>query len=265
MHATARIPPSHRGQGAGGRGLRHLNPNQDQFPAPYPLAPRPLAALRPAAIGLVVLLGAWVAAAQQPGVHPVSGRVFAQPMGVQGAPWLERAERQEEEEPDRALRILKIPKGAVVADVGAGSGYMSVRMAKIVGPEGKVYANDIQPGMLDLLRKNVEKAKLTNVTPVQGALDDPRLPVNALDLILMVDVYHEFSQPQKMLQKMREALKPGGRLVLVEYRGEDPSVPILPEHKMTRAQVKLEVEHEGFTLASVNEDLPRQHIFVFTR
>jgi ubiquinone/menaquinone biosynthesis C-methylase UbiE len=213
----------------------------------------------------VILLVAWVAAAQQPGVHPVSGRVFAQPMGVQGAPWLERAERQEEEEPDRALRILKIPKGAVVADVGAGSGYMSVRMAKIVGPEGKVYANDIQPGMLDLLRKNVEKAKLTNVTPVQGALDDPRLPVNALDLILMVDVYHEFSQPQKMLQKMREALKPGGRLVLVEYRGEDPSVPILPEHKMTRAQVKLEVEHEGFTLASVNEDLPRQHIFVFTR
>jgi len=204
-------------------------------------------------------------AAQQPGVHPVGGRVLAQRLGVQGAPWLERSERQEEEEPDRALRILKIPKGAVVADVGAGSGYMTIRMAKIVGPEGKVYANDIQPGMLDLLRKNVEKAKLANVTPVQGALDDPRLPANALDLILMVDVYHEFSQPQKMLQKMREALKPSGRLVLVEYRGEDPSVPILPEHKMTRAQAKLEVEHEGFTLASVNEDLPRQHIFVFTK
>ena len=214
-------------------------------------------------MALVVTAGSL--AGQQPGVHPVSGRVFAQPMGVQGAPWLERAERQEEEDPERALRILKIPKGAVVADVGAGSGYMSIRMAKIVGPDGKVYANDIQLGMLDLLRKNAEKAKLTNVTPVLGTVEDPRLPAGALDLILMVDVYHEFSQPQKMLQKMREALKPSGRLVLVEYRGEDPSVPILPEHKMTRAQVKLEVEHEGFTLASVNEDLPRQHLFVFTR
>ncbi len=223
--------------------------------------PRPrLLAICVAAIALAGSL-----AAQQPGVHPVSGRVFAQPMGVQGAPWLERAERQDEEDPDRALRILKISKGAVVADVGAGSGYMSIRMAKIVGPEGKVYANDIQLGMLDLLRKNVEKAKLTNVTPVLGTIDDPRLPAGALDLILMVDVYHEFSQPQKMLQKMREALKPTGRLVLLEYRAEDPNVPILPEHKMTRAQVKLEVEHEGFTLASVNEDLPRQHLFVFTK
>ena len=206
-----------------------------------------------------------VAAAQQPGVHPVSGRVFAQPMGVQGAPWLERNERQEEEEPDRALRILKIPKGAAVADVGAGSGYMSIRMAKIVGPEGKVYANDIQLGMLDLLRKNVEKAKLTNVTPVLGTVNDPRLPADSLDLILMVDVYHEFSQPQAMLQKMREALKSTGRLVLLEYRAEDPAVPILPEHKMTREQVKLEVEHEGFKLATVNEDLPRQHLFIFTK
>lgn len=203
--------------------------------------------------------------AQQPGVHPVSGRVYAQPMGVQGAPWLERAEREEEEEPEHALRILKLQKGNVVADIGTGSGYMAVRMAKIVGPSGKVYANDIQVGMLDLLRKNVEKARLTNVTPVLGAFDDPHLPAAALDLALMVDVYHEFSQPQVMLQKIREALKPGGRLVLLEYRAEDPAVPILPAHKMTREQVKLEVEHEGFTLASVNEDLPRQHLFVFTR
>jgi len=214
---------------------------------------------------VAILAGVGVGSAQQPGVHPVSGRVFAQPMGVQGAPWLERNERQDEEEPDRALRILKIPKGAVVADVGAGSGYMSIRMAKIVGPDGKVYANDIQLGMLDLLRKNVEKAKLTNVTPVLGTVNDPRLPADALDLILMVDVYHEFSQPQAMLQKMREALKSTGRLVLLEYRAEDPAVPILPEHKMTREQVKLEVEHEGFKLATVNEDLPRQHLFVFTK
>ena len=219
-----------------------------------------------AAVALVVGLTAMlVLTAQQPGVHPVSGRVFALPMSVQGAPWLERDERQEEEEPDQALRILRIPKGAVVADIGAGSGYMTVRMAKIVGPEGKVYANDIQLGMLDLLRKNVEKAKLTNVVPVLGTVEDPRLPPGTIDLALMVDVYHEFSQPQAMLQKIRESLKPDGQLVLLEYRAEDPRVPIRPEHKMTRDQVKLEIEHEGFTLQTVNEELPRQHLFVFTR
>jgi SAM-dependent methyltransferase len=214
------------------------------------------------AVGVVSIL---VLAAQQPGVHPVSGRVFALPMSVQGAPWLEREERDVEEEPDRALRILKIAKGAVVADIGTGSGYMAVRMAKIVGPQGKVYANDIQLGMLDLLRKNVEKAKLTNVVPVLGTVEDPRLPPGVIDLALMVDVYHEFSQPQQMLQKIRESLKPDGRLVLLEYRAEDPQVPIRPEHKMTREQVKLEIEHEGFTLKTVNEDLPRQHVFIFAR
>ncbi len=220
---------------------------------------------RPAAILAAVVLSMLVLAAQQPGVHPVSGRVFALPMSVQGAPWLEREERDVEEEPERALRILKIAKGAVVADIGTGSGYMAVRMAKIVGSQGKVYANDIQLGMLDLVRKNVEKAKLTNVVPVLGTVEDPRLPAGAIDLALMVDVYHEFSQPQQMLQKIRESLKPDGRLVLLEYRGEDPQIPIRPEHKMTREQVKLELEHEGFTLKTVNEDLPRQHIFIFTK
>jgi ubiquinone/menaquinone biosynthesis C-methylase UbiE len=214
---------------------------------------------------IAILLVSVTASAQQPGVHPVSGRVFALPMSVQGAPWLERDEREDEEAPERALRILKIEKGAVVADIGTGSGYMAVRMAKIVGPQGKVYANDIQLGMLDLLRKNVEKAKLTNVVPVLGTTEDPRLPADTLDLAIMVDVYHEFSQPQAMLQKIKQALKPSGRLVLLEYRAEDPKVPILPEHKMTREQVKLEVEHEGFKLAMVNEDLPRQHLFVFTK
>jgi len=206
-----------------------------------------------------------VLGAQQPGVHPVSGRVFAQPMGVQGAPWLERDERQEEENPERAIRLLKLTKGAVVADIGAGSGYMTLRMAKIVGPQGKVYANDIQLGMLDLVRRNMEKAKVTNVVPVLGTVEDPRLPAGAIDLALMVDVYHEFSQPQAMLQKIRESLKPDGRLVLLEYRGEDPAIPIRPEHKMTRDQVKLELEHEGFKLSTVNEELPRQHLFIFTK
>jgi ubiquinone/menaquinone biosynthesis C-methylase UbiE len=204
-------------------------------------------------------------AQQRSGVHPISGRQYAQPMGVQGAPWLERAEREEEEEPDRALRLLKIAKGATVADVGAGSGYMSIRMAKIVGPMGRVYANDIQTGMLELLQKNVAKAKLSNVTPVLGTFDDPKLPVGALALVLMVDVYHEFSEPQAMLRHIHESLKPDGRMVLLEYRAEDPNVPIQPLHKMTVAQAKLEIEHEGFTLARVQNDLPRQHLLTFTK
>jgi SAM-dependent methyltransferase len=220
---------------------------------------------QPAATLALAVLSVLAVGAQQPGVHPVSGRVFAQPMGVQGAPWLERDERQEEEDPERALRILKLPKGAIVADIGAGSGYMTIRLAKIVGPQGKVYGNDIQLGMLDLLRKNAEKAKLTNVVPVLGTIEDPRLPAAAIDLAIMVDVYHEFSQPQLMLQKLRDALKPDGRLVLLEYRAEDPAIPIRPEHKMSRDQVKLEIEHEGFKLNTVNEDLPRQHLFIFTK
>jgi ubiquinone/menaquinone biosynthesis C-methylase UbiE len=214
---------------------------------------------------LVAALGADVFVQSTAGVHPVSGREFALPMGVQGAPWLDRVEREEEEEPEIALRALKIAKGATVADIGAGSGYMTIRLAKIVGPTGRVYANDIQPGMLELLQKNVAKAKLTNVTPVLGAIDDPKLPPASLDLAILVDVYHEFSAPQVMLQRIREAMKPTGRLVLLEYRAEDPNVPILPSHKMTRAQAKLEVEHEGFTLASVNSSLPRQHLLIFTK
>jgi SAM-dependent methyltransferase len=221
--------------------------------------------MRNTILAVAVMAGAVSLLAQSPDVHPISGRRYAQPMGVQGAPWLERSEREREEAPDLALRILKIPKGATVADVGAGSGYFTVRMAKIVGPTGKVYAEDVQPEMLTLLRRNVARERLTNVVPVLGTFDNPLLPANALDLVIMVDVYHEFSQPQVMLQRMRDALKPDGRLVLLEYRGEDPTVPILPEHKMTRAQVKLEVEHEGFTLKTAHAGLPRQHLLIFAR
>lgn len=203
--------------------------------------------------------------AQQPGVHPVSGRVYAQTMGVQGASWLERGEREREEDPDLAIRLLKIQKGSTVADVGAGSGYITLRLARAVGPMGKVYANDIQPGMLDLLQKNVAKAKVANVVPILGTIDDPKLPADSIDLAIMVDVYHEFSQPQKMLQRLRDALKPTGRLVLLEYRAEDPNVPIRPEHKMTKAQVKQEVEHEGFKQSRVFDDLPWQHLFIFAK
>jgi len=206
--------------------------------------------------------GLW---AQVSGVHPISGRRYAQPMSVAGAEWLDRVEREREEEPDRALRVLGIQPGSNVADVGAGSGYFTVRLAGLVGPNGKVYANDLQPGMLQILRGRLDRERLTNVELILGTVDDPRLPSSALDLILMVDVYHEFSQPQAMLRRMRDALKPAGRLVLLEYRAEDPRVPIRAEHKMTVAQARLEVESEGFTLTTVNEDLPWQHILIFTR
>src|ERR1700704_3564416 len=184
-------------------------------------------------------------------------------MGYQGAPWLERSEREEEEAPDVALNVLKIAKGASVADIGAGSGYITVKLAARVGPTGQGFANDLQPQMLQMLAKRLADRRIANVTLVQGTIDDPKLPPASVDLELMVDVYHEFSQPQAMLRHLREALKPGGRLVLLEYRKEDPTIPIRPEHKMSVAEAKLEVEAEGFTLTKVDEALPRQHILIF--
>ena len=186
-------------------------------------------------------------------------------MSYLGADWLDRSERTQEEEPDVALDAIKLVVGSTVADVGAGSGYMTVRMAKRVGPTGKVYANDIQPQMLSMLRQRLDREKIANVELVLGGYDDPKLPANAIDLILMVDVYHEFSEPQKMLRRMRDSLRTGARLVLFEYRKEDPSIPIRPDHKMSVAEAKMEVEAEGFTLSSVDERLPRQHILVFTK
>lgn len=213
----------------------------------------------------VALIAAALVVTQTPGVHPLSGRVYAPVMGWQGAPWLERAERLEEEEPETALDALKIARGSTVADIGAGSGYMTMRLATRVGPDGKVYANDVQPQMLQILQRRVDRAHVTNVVLVQGAIDDPRLPDATMDLELMVDVYHELSQPQAMLRGLRGALKPGGRLVLLEYRKEDPAIPIKPDHKMSVREAKVEVEAEGFTLAQVDESLPRQHILVFTK
>jgi len=217
--------------------------------------------------GLLALFAAMslLAASQQTGVHPISGRRYAPVMGYQGADWLDRAERLTEEEPDLAVLALQIPKGAIVADVGAGSGYMTMLLSKAVGPAGKVYANDIQPEMIARLRQRLTKDKIANVEPVLGNVSDPRLPDGALDLVLMVDVYHELSEPQQMLRRIRQALKPSGRLVLLEYRKEDSAVPIKPEHKMSVAEAKLEVEAEGYALAKVDGRLPRQHILIFTR
>jgi ubiquinone/menaquinone biosynthesis C-methylase UbiE len=197
--------------------------------------------------------------------HPLTGRQIAPVMGAAGAGWLERPEREAEEAPEKALDALGIRAGMVVADVGAGTGYMSLRMARRVGPTGKVYANDLQPEMLQRLRANSQREKLSNVETVQGTEADPKLPPNTMDLVLLVDVYHEFSEPQAMLDKIRESLKPDGRLVLLEYRKEDPSVPIRPEHKMSVVEVKTEVEAEGYKLDQVIEKLPRQHIIIFRK
>ena len=226
--------------------------------------------MRQAVCGVLLLLHsfAWAQTAQRPtapDVHPISGRKYAGVMGANGADWLVRPEREAEEQPDAALDAIGVARGSTAADVGAGAGYITWRLAGRVGPTGKVYANDIQPKMLDLLRKNMDQRKITNVEPVLGAVDDPKLPPGAIDLVLLVDVYHEFSQPQQMLRHIRESLKPDGRLVLLEYRAEDPKVPIRPEHKMTVEQARAEVEPEGYRLAQVLETLPRQHILIFRK
>ncbi len=198
-------------------------------------------------------------------VHPITKRRIAGVMGPGGADWLVRPERQEEEHPDEALDALKIAKGATVADIGAGVGYFTWRLSERVGPAGVVYGEDIQQAMLDQLVRNMKARKITNVRPVLGGIDDPRLPNTSVDLILLVDVYHEFSEPVKMVDRMREALRPGGRLVLLEYRAEDPNVPIRPEHKMTLKQVRAELEPSGLVFVESIETLPQQHIIVFRR
>ena len=186
-------------------------------------------------------------------------------MGVGGAPWLDRAEREAEEQPTRALQIMQIEQGTTVADIGAGSGYFTERLARLVGPTGRVFATDIQQGMIDLLKRRLSSERIDNVTVILSEPSNPRLPANTIDLALMVDVYHELGSPQIVLEHIRTALKPDGRLVLVEYKGEDPTIPILRSHKMTVVQAKTEVEPEGFVLTTANSSLPRQHVLIFTK
>lgn len=194
--------------------------------------------------------------------HPVSGRVLAPTMGIEGARWLDRPEREAEEAPSKAIAALQIQAGWVVADVGAGSGYYTTRLSRAVGPTGRVVATDLQPAMLDLVRDRIEHERLSNVTLVQGRADDPNLPEAAFDRILMVDVYHELASPQVFVRKLRAALKPRGRLVLIEFRLEDPRVPIREEHKMSIEQVRRELAADGFRIEQVLDVLPWQHIIV---
>lgn len=199
------------------------------------------------------------------GKHPKSGRRIAPVMTADGADWLERRERESEENPSKAIELIKFEKGMVVADVGAGSGYYALRIAEIVGPTGKVYATDIQPEMLNILRRRMREKNVTNVEPILSNEHDPKLPANCCDVILMVDVYHELSQPIDILAGLRTALKDDGRLILLEYRKEDPYVPIRPEHKMSIKEAKLELESEGFRLDKVIHSLPWQHLLIFRK
>lgn len=196
--------------------------------------------------------------------HPVTGRTIASVMSVDGHRWLDRAEREQEEAPSKAIAALDLRPGMVVADVGAGSGYYTMRLARAVGTTGRVFATDVQRGMLDLIDQRVAGERLTNVTTILGAAEDPGLPAGSLDLILMVDVYHELQTPQTFMRRLRETLKPTGRLVLLEFRKEDPKVPIREEHKMTIDEARRELAADGFAFDRSIDVLPWQHILVFT-
>ena len=184
-------------------------------------------------------------------------------LSVAHAGWLTRPERDAEEQPERVVESLDIPNGATVVDLGAGVGYFTWRLAKHVGPEGRVIAVDIQPGMLDRLRETLEKHAVDNVKVVLSEPDNPLLPTREVDLVLLVDVYHELAFPEAMMEHVRRSLKPGGRVVIIEYRKEDPDVPISPLHKMTVEEVRSELEPMGFRLVEGMDFLPTQHILVF--
>jgi protein-L-isoaspartate O-methyltransferase len=193
------------------------------------------------------------------------GREIAKVMGYYGASWLERPERKEEERPDLVLAALDLKPGMKVADIGAGSGYYSSRMAERVGPEGVVYAVDVQPEMVEILRLHMKQRHVTNVTPVLGSETDPKLPAGALDLAIMVDVYHELAYPYEMLAAIVKSLKPGGRVVFVEFRGNDPAVPIKAAHTMTEVQVRKEAAVQPLEWVKTVSGLPWQHVIVFRR
>lgn len=193
------------------------------------------------------------------------GREISQVMGHQGAGWLERPQREEEEKPGLLIEAIKLQPGDVVADIGAGTGYFSWRMAQPVGGKGLIYAVDIQQEMLDQLAAKMAARNVTNVKGVLGTPTDPKLPANSVDVVIMVDVYHEFDHPYEMMRNICRALKPGGRVVWVEYRAEDPKVPIKRLHKMSEAQVKKEAAELPLEWVETIGTLPRQHIIVFRK
>ena len=192
------------------------------------------------------------------------GREISFVMGHRGAAWLDRPERAVEEQPDRVVEGMTLAPDAVVADIGAGSGYFTFRLARAV-PDGRVLAVDVQPEMLEILETRMAEAEVENITLVLGTASDPNLPEASVDAILLVDTYHEFDYPLEMARAMTRALRPGGRLYLVEYRAEDPEIPILPLHKMTEVQARREIEAAGLTFVENGTFLPTQHFLVFEK
>ncbi len=192
-------------------------------------------------------------------------RPIAHVMGHQGASWLERPEREEEEKPTKLLELFELKSGQHIADIGVGSGYHTRRIAPIVGTSGRVYAVDIQPEMLTILKQNLDAEGITNVTPILGEIEDTNLSADQIDMAFMVDVYHECSHPYEMMSSIVSALRPGGRVFLLEYRAEDPTVPIKLLHKMTQAQAKKEMALVGLEWEKTLDDLPWQHFMVFRK
>jgi len=193
------------------------------------------------------------------------GREIAHVMGHQGADWLERPEREAEENTELMVDSLKLKEGEAVADIGAGTGYISRKLSKRVGEKGTIYAVEIQQEMLDILTNKAVRAGVTNIKPVLGTITDTKLPPSSVDTILLVDVYHEFDHPFEMTRAMCDALKPGGRIVFVEFRGEDPKVPIKALHKMTEAQLRKEMAIHPLKWSETIKVLPRQHIVIFKK
>jgi ubiquinone/menaquinone biosynthesis C-methylase UbiE len=182
-----------------------------------------------------------------------------------GAPWLTRESREREEDCKTMLAALHVKQGDVVCDLGCGNGFYTLKLAKLVGDKGKVVAVDIQREMLELLKDRAAEEKITNIEPVLGTVVDPKLSPNSIDVILLVDVYHEFSNPEEMLAAIRKSLKPTGRIALAEFRAEDPNVPIKPLHKMSKAQIMKEFPPNGFKLVEEFDKLPWQHLMFFER
>jgi ubiquinone/menaquinone biosynthesis C-methylase UbiE len=193
------------------------------------------------------------------------GREMANYMSHEAAPWLDRPERYKEEAPQLLLEALNLKNGMVVADIGAGSGFLSFPMAVKVAPKGKVIAEEIQPEMLTIIEDKARRNKITNVDRLLGTTEDPKLPANSVDLAIMVDVYHEFDKPYEMMSNILKGIKKGGQVVFVEYRKEDPRVPIKELHKMSEAQVKKEMSVFPVRWTRTSNILPRQHIIFFEK
>jgi ubiquinone/menaquinone biosynthesis C-methylase UbiE len=193
------------------------------------------------------------------------GREIATTMHYSGADWLTRESRQREEDCKRLLAELHVKPGQAICDMGCGNGFYTLKLAHLTGDKGKVFAVDVQQEMLDMLQRRAKTAKLSNIETLLGTETDPKLKENSLDLVLMVDVYHEFSKPEEMLKVIRKSLKPDGRIALAEFRGEDPKVPIKPEHKMTKKQILKEFSANGLKLTGQFDKLPWQHLMYFSR